>query len=1544
MRKRKWNRVAALAAVTTMTFLNVFGNSYAIPMQVRAEEKTLVTDEELDGLYTSVSYSRDSVHDPSIVVDSSSGTKTYYVFGSHMGVSKTTDLMNWTSVTSESETSTLFGKLVYPETEGISEGTPDENEAVQNEEGQEAEALTDEEQNGEKTTSELEDLRTNADAMPVALDVEEESTQETEEPTEVSTQKTVEAEGTVVAASYNEAFRDNAYKGKVTILVDGVETEVDFGTYNASEWNTALDGYTVQGNMWAPDVIYNPTMGKWCMYLSLNGSQWNSVIILLTADSIEGPYVYQGPVIYSGFNGNNTGVITYDKTDLSLVYPGITDIPEKYKVTSHWGSYYPHAIDPCVSYDESGNLWLVYGSWSGGIYAIQLDETTGLRDYTVTYPDVDAGKVSCSSDAYFGTKIAGGAYVSGEGAYIEKIGGYWYLFVSYGFYSPDGGYEMRVFRSENINGPYTDGSGQSACYSKYEMNYGVNGTTRGEKLMSGYQWDTMSIGEISEGHNSAFVDSDGNAYVVYHTKFNDGTAGHQLRVHQLYVNEDGWLTTAPYEYAGETVNDNTLASTSWQISDIVGTYQIIIHKYGMDYANMEVTKPSNVTLNEDGTVTGDYTGTWSVSTGSYVNIVLNGVTYKGELVEQTVGSIGLKTLCFTAASTTGVNVWGSKSMSDLVALALTRNSLGLQNASNIFPVGNLIYQNISLPVTGSSGTEVTWTSSNESVLSSAGQVTVPEEDTKVTMICTLTSGAHYYEKSYEVTVVGNSSRQGDTETGKVALFEFEGNYADSLSTGITGVAEAQSSGTLPIIKTDKTLGSQVAEINFGYDSASSSNYVKFTNPLKGSTTGEATVSMAVKRSDSDVFDALWGFMDSDTSDGISGRAYLTGNAYLGFNGTGGWFDANHANTVTNAIPVGEWSLVTVAMDTTGFDIYVDGVLKYTEESCLTFGSGDGFSTYESLMNLLASADTFYLGYGSWWGSDAFRVDDLTFYNRVLSASDAAALYAQFEEKLANASKPDDTETARSLEELKSYNTYFNDFEEGAGDATVVGNGTFEDSGSEIYGQVYHNATTTGSPRTNYLQLPEDVIANVTSTGSKEMTVAFWVNVADAVNYFYSPLFSAYGKAPAKTADGSGTENTWPMFILQSRLLAQVNCAGYTDFTATENVAGANKESTAWLDDKEWHYYTAAITEEEVKIYVDGVLQNEWALDSTDGHTVAGLFSNGSDLKYVCLGGNQAWTWADDDSSYQYDDIALYSTALNQKEIAEIMAAKSEVKEDVTIEITGITVSAYNKLQINWSQVSGADGYVVYRLNEENGKFEVIKNIKDASTLSYTNVVVSGVEYTYQVAAYKLKNGKKVYLAQSDSVTAKTPLEAVNLQSVDVIDTNKVRIVWDAISDSEGYVIYRSDSLDGTYRVVKVISQADVTSYVNKVEDTSIKYYYKVRAFVTVDGNRIYGEYSEIKYGKILSGSPENLVVKQVTDKKIKFTWDKMEDVDGYVLYQYDSETGKYTTLKTVVGADILEYSRKVTADSDMQFAIRGYHLVDGIKSYSNYSELVSVSK
>ena len=474
-------------------------------------------------------------------------------------------------------------------------------------------------------------------------------------------------------ATSNNAANRTAFLTPAVKKVTKGGVEVDFPAFNAMEWaKRGNASYNIDGNLWAPDVIYNKTMKKWCMYMSVNGDAWFSSIVLLTADQITGPYLYQGPVVISGFKSGTS----YKDTDLELVIGDQTSLPSRYNVGSNWGRRYPNNIDPCVFYDEDDKLWLTYGSWSGGIWMLELDEGTGLRDYNVDYPLKGSGD-GVTQDPYFGKKIAGGYYVSGEGSYIEHIGDYYYLFVTYGGLAAggvssdynNGGYQMRVFRSQNPDGPYVDSKGSSAIFNSYLLNFGVNENdgNRGVNIFGAYgDWGHQTVGawsERSQGHNSIIAAEDGRIYLVYHTRFQNQGEFHQVRVHQVFLNEEGWLVAAPFEYTGEQIKSNDIP-ISQQVTNgqIYGKYKLLIHQYKLNHLTKKYTTPVEIALHSDGSITGAYNGTWTATAGtSYVTINLAGQEYKGVMMEQTLEPTITTTPCFTALrSSTGVTIWGYK--------------------------------------------------------------------------------------------------------------------------------------------------------------------------------------------------------------------------------------------------------------------------------------------------------------------------------------------------------------------------------------------------------------------------------------------------------------------------------------------------------------------------------------------------------------------------------------------------------------------------------------------------------------------------------------------------------------------------------------------------------------------------------------------------------------------------------------------------------------------------------------------------------------------
>lgn len=662
--------------------------------------QTTVTDADLQGAYSARQYNKRVVcHDPSIVIDdiTNPASPTYYIYGSHLGRGKTTAAENyqeWTVFKADESNATATNSLFCNQS------------------------------------------------------------------------------GTLV--NYADAYTTHA----VTSVKDYAGKTVTFGNFDAHGWQKK--GSTVKGMQWAPDVIYNKTMKKWCMYMSLNGDNWASSIVCFTSDNVEGPWKYQGPVVFSGFLGKyaHNGYAAADdwkNTDFTIA-TGETSLPERYNVGDKWGSFWPNCIDPCVFYDNQDNLWMSYGSWSGGIFLLRLDKSNGLRDYTYTYPYEVNGKAATSaaasanttSDPYFGKKMAGGYYVSGEASYVEKIGAHYFLFMSYGGLISTGGYQMRVFRSDNPEGPYVDCNGTSAVFNRYLMNYSATAVdNRGVLLFGGYKWDPMSGAEIAQGHNSAFTDKEGRSFVVYHSRFTNKGEGHEVRVHQLFLNDEGWIMAAPFEFDGETITNNDIATkASIADTEIAGDYQFLRHEYGQNTEAKAYETPVNIRLNADGTISGAENGTWERTAGTdYIALTIDDVVYRGVLVRQTIDYTNIPAIAIAAlSSSSGSTTLGQKSYTKQqevwavkadakAAIKYTANKINLP-----FDDGTVLEETPVLPTEGKLGTNISWKSSDESILTSDGKVKGQGE---VTMTMIVSKDDYVYTKDYTIVVEAEAEKDAD---------------------------------------------------------------------------------------------------------------------------------------------------------------------------------------------------------------------------------------------------------------------------------------------------------------------------------------------------------------------------------------------------------------------------------------------------------------------------------------------------------------------------------------------------------------------------------------------------------------------------------------------------------------------------------------------------------------------------------------------------------------------------------------------------------------
>ena len=180
----------------------------------------------------------------------------------------------------------------------------------------------------------------------------------------------------------------------------------------------------------------------------------------------------------------------------------------------------------------------------------------------------------------------------------------------------------------------------------------LNNSFYGLKLSGNYMLPSLSKAYMATGHNSALVDDDGRKYIVYHTRFDNGTEQHSPRVHQFIVNAEGWPCMLPYQTQGETVSE-----TGYSKEDVAGRYYMINQGTAI---NAEIAEPEILYLNESGKAkTENAEGTWEMEKDTcFVTVTLGDRTYSGVFCAMN-DEAGTPAMTFSAV---GYNesIWGVK--------------------------------------------------------------------------------------------------------------------------------------------------------------------------------------------------------------------------------------------------------------------------------------------------------------------------------------------------------------------------------------------------------------------------------------------------------------------------------------------------------------------------------------------------------------------------------------------------------------------------------------------------------------------------------------------------------------------------------------------------------------------------------------------------------------------------------------------------------------------------------------------------------------------
>jgi fibronectin type 3 domain-containing protein len=171
----------------------------------------------------------------------------------------------------------------------------------------------------------------------------------------------------------------------------------------------------------------------------------------------------------------------------------------------------------------------------------------------------------------------------------------------------------------------------------------------------------------------------------------------------------------------------------------------------------------------------------------------------------------------------------------------------------------------------------------------------------------------------------------------------------------------------------------------------------------------------------------------------------------------------------------------------------------------------------------------------------------------------------------------------------------------------------------------------------------------------------------------------------------------------------------------------------------------------------------------------------------------------------------------------------------------------------------------------------------------------------------------------------------NLSATDGSYIDQVKISWSSVNGAEKYVVYRCDTVDGTY---SVIGTSEAVSFSDKEALSGIVYYYSAKAWSSSNG---YSDFSNVDSGSTGTmntlSAPVILVVPG--SASITVSWNAVSGAEKYFVYRKGPSDSDYTSFGSVT--DVTYVDSSAVQGLTYTYSIRAYSSA----GFSDYSAEVS---
>lgn len=271
--------------------------------------------------------------------------------------------------------------------------------------------------------------------------------------------------------------------------------------------------------------------------------------------------------------------------------------------------------------------------------------------------------------------------------------------------------------------------------------------------------------------------------------------------------------------------------------------------------------------------------------------------------------------------------------------------------------------------------------------------------------------------------------------------------------------------------------------------------------------------------------------------------------------------------------------------------------------------------------------------------------------------------------------------------------------------------------------------------------------------------------------------------------------------------------------------------------------------------------------------------------------------------------------------------------DIPSAVTGIrsTSNTSTSNTITWNASKKAEGYEIYQWIGTNDSYKLIGTT--TSTKFTNSKKSSGTMYRYKVRAFNIVDGQRIEGAYSSELTTCTLPANVSF-SLCSTDVDSITLNWNKVSKATGYQVEMYTN--GTWKTLSTLSG---TSYTASDLSQKTAYRFRVRAIRNYNYINYYGDYTEKDITIRPANTPEGLSSSVNTSSSNTITWESVNGVSGYSVYQWIGTTDSYKKL----GDTAYPYYTNSGKSSGTMYTyrVKAYYVSDNVMQYSKPAQVVT---